>query len=424
MRVIYSLVLMLLSPLVLSRLWWRGRKAPAYRQRWSERFALIPVIAGRPLWIHAVSVGETIAAAPLIRYLLEHHGEIPLLVTTTTPTGSAQLRKLFGEQVLHLYIPYDLPGAVQRFLDRVQPRLLVVMETELWPNLFHHCARRAIPVIVANARLSQRSAKGYGRFPGLVAQTLGNISLIAAQGAADAGRFIALGARPERVEVTGSIKFDITLPATLREQGAQLRRDILGVNRLVWVAASTHAGEDELLLAAFAVIRQRLPAALLLLVPRHPERFDDVARLCQRAGLELVRRSESRPCAESTAVFVGDSMGELTTFYAAADLCFMGGSLVPVGGHNLLEPAALGLAVLFGPHMFNFAGISRMFLEEGAALQVDGGAALPEVVIRLLEDAGLRDAMGRKGQALLESNRGALARLEGLIGQRLNSARR
>lgn len=419
MRAIYTLVLMLLSPLVLLRLWWRGRRAPAYRQRWGERFAFIQVIAGRPLWIHAVSVGETIAAAPLIHYLLEHHGEIPLLVTTTTPTGSAQLRKLFGDRVHHVYMPYDLPGAVQRFIGRVQPRLLVVMETELWPNLFHHCARRAIPVIVANARLSERSAKGYGRFPGLVAETLGNTALIAAQGEADADRFIALGARPERVEVTGSIKFDISLPATLREAGAQLRRDILGVERRVWVAASTHAGEDELLLAAFAVIRQRLPAALLLLVPRHPERFDEVVRLCQRAGLEVVRRSEARPCTATTAVFVGDSMGELTTFYAAADLCFMGGSLVPVGGHNLLEPAALGLAVVFGPHMFNFSGISRMFLEEGAALQVDESAALPEVVVRLLEDARLRDAMGRKGQALLEKNRGALARLEGLIEQQL-----
>jgi 3-deoxy-D-manno-octulosonic-acid transferase len=415
MRAIYSLVLMLLSPLVLLRLWWRGFKAPEYRRRWGERFGFVSAVDDRPLWIHAVSVGETVAAAPLIKALLQQHGDISLLVTTTTPTGSAQLRRLFGDRVLHVYMPYDLPGAVKRFLGRVRPRQLLAMETEIWPNLFHHCARRHIPVIVANARLSQRSADGYRRVAGLTRATLNNTTMIAAQSESDAVRFIGLGAQPERVQVTGSIKFDIKLPASVSEQGEVLRRGVLGLNRPVWIAASTHTGEDEQVLAAFAEVRRSVHDALLLLVPRHPERFDEVSRLCQRRGFEVVRRSEQRPCNETTGVFVGDTMGELTMFYAASDLCFMGGSLVAVGGHNLLEPAALGRAVLFGPQMFNFAEISAMFLEAGAARRIDDSAALARTVIELLQDANLRDDIGRKGKQLVEENRGALEKLLAIV---------
>lgn len=421
MRVIYSLVLLLLSPFVLLRLWRRGSQAPAYRQRWPERFAHIDAIQGQPVWVHAVSVGETLAAVPLIKHLLSSYPDTPILLTTTTPTGSEQVTRLFGDQVLHVYMPYDMNGVIKRFLRRVRPRLLVVMETELWPNLFHHCAQQHIPVIVANARMSARSAQGYARFSTLTARTLAEVAVIAAQSDADAERFIALGAGREQVQVTGSVKFDISLPDGLLDQGAALRRDLFGQARPVWLAASTHAGEDELVLQAFAELRQHQPDALLLLVPRHPERFDSVAELCRQQGYEVVRRSEGRPCTATTAVFVGDSMGELLLFLATADLCYMGGSLVPVGGHNLLEPAAVGLPVVFGPHMFNFATISQMFLERGAARQVKDSGELARVVTELFASAELRHEIARQAKQLLAENRGAQARLESLIAAQLRA---
>jgi len=422
MRFIYSLVLLLLSPFVLLRLWRRGSKAPAYRQRWSERFAFIAAIQGGPIWVHAVSVGETLAAVPLVKHLLSTNPYTPVLVTTTTPTGSEQVQRLFGDQVLHVYMPYDLNGVIKRFLKRVQPRLLVVMETELWPNLFHHCRQQQVPVIVANARMSERSARGYARFSGLAASTLNDVAVIAAQSEADARRFIALGAQPDSVQVTGSVKFDISLPDGLIKQAAALRSELFA-QRPVWLAASTHAGEDELVLQAFAEIRKHQPDLLLVIVPRHPERFDMVVELCRNQGHEVVRRSEDRACSETTAVFVGDSMGELLLFLATADLCYMGGSLVPVGGHNLLEPTAVGVPVVFGPHMFNFAVISQMFLERGAASQVEDSAGLAKVVVELFENAELRNEMALKGKQLLTENRGAQARLEALVGEQLSSAR-
>lgn len=418
MRFIYSLVLLLLSPFVLLRLWRRGSKAQAYRLRWSERFAHIDAIKGQPIWVHAVSVGETLAAVPLIKHLLSTHSDTPLLVTTTTPTGSEQVKRLFGDQVLHVYMPYDMNGVIKRFLKRVQPRLLVVMETELWPNLFHHCRQQQIAVIVANARMSARSARGYSRFAALTASTLNDVAVIAAQSDTDAERFIALGAQRDLVKVTGSVKFDIGLPDGLLDQGGALRSELFG-QRPVWLAASTHAGEDELVLQAFAEVRQHQPDLLLLLVPRHPERFDAVVELCQKQGYEVVRRSEAGSCTEATAVFVGDSMGELLLFLTAADLCYMGGSLVPVGGHNLLEPAAVGVPVVFGPHMFNFAEISQMFLGRGAASQVDDSAELAKVVAELFANSSLRNEMSLKGKQLLAENRGAQAKLEALIDERL-----
>ncbi len=421
MRVIYSLVLLLLTPFVLLRLWRRGSKVAAYRQRWSERFAYIAAIKGRPVWVHAVSVGEAMAAVPLIKHLLDNHSDTPVLVTTTTPTGSEQIKNLFAGQVLHVYMPYDMNGVIKRFLKRVQPRLLVVMETELWPNLFHHCRQQQIPIIVANARMSARSARGYTRFSGLAARTLNNVAVIAAQSDADAQRLMALGARPDRVQITGSVKFDIKLPEGLLEQGRLIRDDLFG-QRPVWLAASTHAGEDELLLQAFAEVKQSQPDLLLVLVPRHPERFEAVVELCQGQGYEVVRRSEGRPCLDLTAVFVGDSMGELLLFLATADLCFMGGSLVPTGGHNLLEPAAVGVPVVFGPHMFNFAAISQQFLEQGAASQVENSVELARVVAALFKNAGRRNEMGLRAKQLLAENRGAQARLEALIDKQLSSS--
>jgi len=419
MRLLYSLVLTVISPLVIVKLWWRGSRAPAYRQRWGERFGFVPTIEGQPIWVHAVSVGEAQAAAPMIKQLLVRYPEVPLLVTTTTPTGSERVQALFGDKVHHVYMPYDLPSAVKRFLTRVSPRMVVVMETELWPNLFHQCHVRDIPVIVANARLSERSAKGYGRFPGLVEPTLANISVIAAQDHVDADRFQVIGARISQLNVTGSIKFDISLPASLREQGDMLRRESFGPDRSVLVAASTHEGEDELVLDAFAKIKAAVPGALLVLVPRHPERFDSVATLCADHGFHVIRRSDNAACGADTEVFVGDTMGEMMLFFAASDVAFMGGSLVPVGGHNLLEPAALELPVVFGPHMFNFQAISKMFVDVGAASQVANVDELEQVVVRWMQHAEQRGEAGGKGLALVEGNRGALQRLMALIDQHL-----
>jgi 3-deoxy-D-manno-octulosonic-acid transferase len=413
LRLLYTGLLYLILPLALVRLHWRGRQDVGHRQRWRERLGFIPPLPSRCLWIHAVSVGETRAALPLIRALLNRYPDLPLLVTTTTLTGSRQMREALGERVRHVYAPYDLPGAVARFLRQTRPKLALIMETELWPNLLRQCAVAGIPVLIANARLSERSARGYARIGGLTTSMLRDITLIAAQAEADADRFRALGA--PRVEVAGNLKYDLTVPDDLPERGQNLRRELLGENRPVWIAASTHAGEDELVLEAFARLRARWPELLLLLVPRHPERFGGVAALCQQRGFSVVRRSERRPCAPDTAVFLGDSMGELLLFYAAADLAFVGGSLVPTGGHNVLEPALLGLPVLFGPHMFNFTEAGERLLEAEAAWRVADAAELAAMVDRLLADPALRQTASQRGRAVVERHRGALAALLGWI---------
>jgi 3-deoxy-D-manno-octulosonic-acid transferase len=396
-------------PFILARLYWRGFKAPDYRRRWAERFGFFAALP-KPgcIWIHAVSVGETRAALPLIRALQSLYPQRPLLITTTTPTGSRQVREAFQESVHHVYVPYDLPDAVKRFLNRTRPGLAIIMETELWPNLFRNCSLREIPLVIANARLSERSASGYKRLHRLTAQTLAHTTLIAAQGEADALRFRALGA--PRVEFTGNIKYDLDLPAGLMEQSRSLRRS-LGEQRPIWIAASTHAGEEQTILEVFSTLRHRWPDLLLLLVPRHPERFLPVKALCQRHRLQVITRSEERPCDTQTAVFLGDSMGELLLFYSVADLAFVGGSLVSTGGHNILEPALLGVPVLFGPYMFNFAEISQRLLQAGAAWQIANAKELTERTELLLADPLLRETAGQRGQALVEANRGALAAL-------------
>lgn len=418
LRRIYTGLLYLMLPLALLRLYWRGRRDAGHRQRWRERLGWIPSLPTGSLWLHAVSVGEIRAALPLIHALLERYPNLPLLVTTTTLTGSRQVRAALGERVHHVYAPYDLPGVVKRFLRNTQPRLAIIMETELWPNLLRQCAAAGIPVVIANARLSERSARGYRRMRWLTAPMLSDIMLIAAQAEADAERFRALGAL--QVLVTGNLKYDLTLPNDLLESGRQWRSNLLGAERLVWIAASTHAGEDEPILDAFALLRTRWPTLLLLLVPRHPERFDSVAALCQQRGFSTVRRSEQQSCTQNTAVFLGDSMGELLRFYAAADLAFVGGSLVATGGHNVLEPALLGLPVLFGPHMFNFTEAGERLLAVEAAWQVADVAELADAVERLLSDPELRKAAGQRGRAMVEQHRGALAALLACIEALLN----
>jgi len=407
MRWLYSLLLYLLTPVVFVRLWLRGRKAPAYRARWGERFGHTGPFAQIPrIWIHAVSVGETIAAAPLVRALKDSYPDHAILITSTTPTGSAQVRRLFGEEVEHCYLPYDLPHVLGRFLQRIRPRILVVMETELWPNLFAACQARTIPVLVVNARLSERSFRGYRKILPLIRPAL-RATLVLAQTEDDAARFRSLGAPKERVVVAGNLKFDQGVPEGVLEEGRALREQ-LGRGRSIWIAASTHAGEDTPILQAHRRLLAKQPDALLIIVPRHPERFDEVASLVASMGFSLQRRSSADTVDQAIEVFVGDTLGEMMFFYAASDLAFVGGSLVETGGHNPLEPAALGLPVITGPHWFNFSGIYPELLDSGAACQVSDSDELAATLAEWFDNEELRREAGEAGRQVVARNRGAL----------------
>lgn len=425
MRLLYTLLLYLAVPFVLLRLFWKSRQLPEYRGRIGERFGAVPPLPqGVAVWVHAVSVGEALAAQPLIERLLAQHGPGSVWVTTTTPTGSARVAAAFGDRVHHSYAPYDLPSAVARFLDRVQPRQLVVMETELWPNLFHACHARGIRLTIANARLSPRSFAGYSRVRGFVAATLANCTRIAAQSEADAERFRALGAPAERVSMIGNIKFDLALSEAQLAAGRHLRA-CFGAERPVWIAASTHADEEAAALAAHRAVVALLPDALLILVPRHPQRFDEVWSLIEDAGFSAERRTRlqalenighPQPLAD-VQVLLGDSMGEMFVYLSAADLAFIGGSLAPVGGHNILEPAALGLPVLFGPVMHNFLPARQLLLDAHAAVEIADSPALAEEAGVLLLQPERRAAMGAAGRTAIDANRGALERLLKLLTQ-------
>lgn len=422
-RTLYTLLFHLGLPLVAIRLWLRARKAPAYAQRIGERFALnLPALQPGGIWVHAVSVGESIAAAPMIRELLKRYPQLPITVTCMTPTGSQRIQALFADEprIQHCYLPYDLPWAAARFLNRVQPKLAIIMETELWPNHIHQCAKRGIPVALANARLSARSAKGYARFAGLTRPMLQEMSLIAAQTETEAERFRQLGARPECVEVTGSIKFDLTIDPQLLINASELREQWQAQERPVWIAASTHEGEDEVVLAAHRQLLGSHPDALLILVPRHPERFNSVFELCQREGFATVRRSSGEPVEAQTQVLLGDTMGELLFLYALADSAFVGGSLVPNGGHNLLEPAALAKPVLSGPHLFNFLEIAAKLRDAAALEEVDDAQGLAVAVQRLFELPQDAQRMAEAGLKVMQLNQGALQRLLDGLGRLLS----
>lgn len=416
-RTLYSILLYLALPLIAARLWWRGRKAPAYRQRIGERFALgLPALKPGGIWLHAVSVGESIAAAPVVRALQERYPQLPVTVTCMTPTGSERIRALFGDSVQHCYLPYDMPCRARAFLQKLQPVVAVVMETELWPNHIHQCVRMNIPVVLANARLSERSARGYARFPKLTAPMLAQLSGIAVQTQAEAERFLQLGARPEAVQVTGSIKFDLHIQPQLLQTAQQLREQWQLEQRKVWIAGSTHEGEDLLMLEAHQQLLQAFPAALLILVPRHPERFDTAYRLCQAQGLEVTRRSRAEAVTAATRVLLGDTMGEMLLLYALADVALVGGSLVPHGGHNLLEPVALGKPVLSGPYVQNFLEIAGQLKDAGALREVSDACETATAVARLWTDQKAWQDMQQAGQQVLKANQGALERLLKVIG--------
>ena len=417
-RQLYSAIHYLALPYIFLRLAWRGHRNPGYWERWGERFGRIaPLPEDQPtLWIHAVSVGEVQAAVPLVRALRAGGRDLRIVVTTTTPTGQERVQQALGNSVLHRYAPYDLPGAVRRFLERVHPQLVIIMETELWPNILHQCSRRAIPVLLANARLSEQSAASYRRVATTVGRMLASISCIAAQTRDDAMRLVSLGARADRVRVTGNTKFDVHLPASLSEEAQVLRR-CFGVDRGVWIAASTHDGEEQQVLQAFEQVRHVLPDSLLVLVPRHPERAASVAALARRAGHVIAMRSESPLSCAGASVFIGDTMGELPLFYAASDVAFVGGSLVPEGGHNMLEPAALGIPVVFGPYVHDVAEISERLIEAGAGRKVKDKGELGAAVVEYMHDANLRHVAGQRGREFVKQNRGALKLVMELVDE-------
>lgn len=408
---LYRFALLLAAPLIPLRLLWRGRRERGYLRHWRERVARGPAPVTGALWIHAVSVGEMRAAQPLVAALRAAHPELPLLFTCMTPTGRATAEALYGAFAQVVYLPYDTASAMRRFLHRAQPRAGILMETELWPNLIHAAARANVPLVLANARLSQRSARGYARLPALTHACLRRIAAVAAQSEADAARLLSLGA--SSVHVTGNLKFDIAPPAPLLERGAAWR--VQWGERPVLLAASTREGEEEAILRAFAAAA---PAdVLLVLVPRHPQRFDAVAELIESADLACQRRTalDGAPLARGTRVLLGDSLGELFAYYAACDVAFVGGSLRPLGGQNLIEAASVGRPVLVGPHTFNFEAATRQAIGAGAALRVDDADALLREALRLLQDASARARMGEAGRAFAEAHRGASARMAGLV---------
>lgn len=411
-RWLYTVLFYFSLPFIVLRLWWRGRRAPQYRQRIGERFGFFsPALAPRGIWIHAVSVGEVIAAAPLVRALLQRHPELAVTVTTMTPTGSERVRALFGETVFHVYAPYDIPIFIARFLRCIQPALLVIIETELWPNTIHACASRNIPVVLANARLSGKSARGYRRFAGIATPMLHELSKVIAQNAVDGARFVELGLPEKNLLVSGSIKFDITIDADLIARAKSTRNEWQVNDRFVWIAASTHVGEDDIVLAAHKKLLAQLPDALLILVPRHPERFNDVATLIAKQELRFVRRSLAPTIARAVSVLLGDTMGELLFLLGCADCAFVGGSLVARGGHNTLEPAAWGLPIITGPSDFNFREISALLQSESALSVVDDADSFAQRLIEFAANAELRWQRGNAAKRVVESNRGALDKL-------------
>jgi 3-deoxy-D-manno-octulosonic-acid transferase len=422
-RFLYSLIFTLLMPFILIRLVMRARKAPAYGQRWWERFGWIkgPKQTGG-IWFHTVSMGEFIAAAPLIEQVMQANPDTPITITTTTPTGSEQVQKRFakqlGQQVFHVYLPYDLPWLLSGFLRKVRPQLLVILETELWPNLIHTAKKKGCKVMVVNARLSEKSAKGYGKVAGLTKSMLEQLDCLAVQNETDGQRFLDLGMPKDRMAVTGSIKFDLAIDESLKEKG-QAWKERWGVDRKVILVASTHQGEDEVALSAFKHIHKELDDTLMVIVPRHPERFNDVAKLIESQGWSLGRRSQDTISTDSQVVLV-DTMGELMQFLAASDVCIMGGSFVENGAHNPLEPAALEVPVLIGPSQFNFALICEL-LEQAGGLKTVTADELGQVALQWLSDDALRMENGSAAKSVVDANRGAKQKVFELIStQRKN----
>lgn len=401
MRAAYTALVYALLPRALAHLYWRGRREPDYRRHVGERFGSFAGAGAQDvIWVHAVSVGETRAAEPLIRALEARYPGERVLLTHMTPTGRATGEALFPD-VLRAYLPYDFPGAIERFLDHFRPRLGLIMETEVWPNVIHISARRRIPLYLVNARLSEKSFRGYRRFSRLSRETFGGLAGVCAQTEDDATRLAALGAR--NVTVTGNLKFDVTPPPELAARGLEWRRRF--DERPVLLAASTRDGEEALLLDVLE--RIGVPGLLLVIVPRHPQRFDEVATLLETRGVSYVRRSGGEPISAATRVVLGDSMGEMAMYFAACDLVLIGGSLLPFGSQNFIEACALGKPVLIGPHTYNFQEAAERAIEAGAAASVADAGELAARATALLLDPAARARMANAALAFSRAHQGA-----------------
>lgn len=412
---LYQVLLYLIQPLIWLRLLLRSRKAPAYRKRWGERYGFCKgKVVPQGILLHSVSVGETLAAVPLVRALRHHYPDLPITVTTMTPTGSERVRSAFGDDVYHVYLPYDLPGSVNRFLKTVDPKLVIIMETELWPNLISKLHQRKIPLIIANARLSERSAAGYQKLGSFVKTMLQKITLIAAQNQEDGERFIELGLKRSHLHVTGSLKFDISVTPELAARAVALRRQ-WAAHRPVWIATSTHEGEETIILETHKKLLTQFPQLLLILVPRHPERFPKAEQLTRDAGLKYTLRSTDAVPDAQTQVVIGDTMGELMLLYGIADLAFVGGSLVERGGHNPLEAAAHAIPVIMGPHTFNFKNICAKLDQAEGLITVTDSQSMATAIASLLNDEDYRRYYGRHAVEVLHENQGALLRLITLL---------
>ena len=431
-RFLYTVLLYLLLPFVPLKLLWRGMRQPAYLQHWSERFGFYAIKTTQPIiWLHCVSVGETRAAEPLVKELGKRYPQCQILLTHATPTGRAAGEQLFGDQLLRAYLPYDLPGAVSRFLQHFKPQIGFLMETELWFNLIAACKQRQIPLLLANARLSQKSLRGYAKISSLAGPGLRDLTAIAAQTEQDAERLQSLGA--QNVQVLGNLKFDVEPPPDAMEQGQKLREKI-GKNRPVFLAASTREGEEAIILDVIAAAK--IPDLLTVIVPRHPQRFDEVAELIKKRGFSYARRSSlgstppgkrEREGADEEAdkvivmqeVVLGDSMGEMFTYYAACDVAFIGGSLLPFGGQNLIEACAMGKPVLLGAHTYNFAIAAEQAVAKCAAWRVADAAELATALQRMFASAEVRQSMGLAALTFAGSACGASQRIADLAGRYL-----
>ena len=414
-RFLYALAWLAATPLVLARLAWRARRQRGYLERLGERFGrYAPAAPGPRIWIHAVSVGETRAAAPLVEALAARHPRHRILVTHMTPTGRATGETLFGDKVERAWLPYDLGFAVRGFIAHFRPDVGILLETEIWPRLIEEAARARVPVVLANGRLSERSARRYAKVPSLTRWSFANLTGVAAQTESDARRFAAIGARDP--VVLGNVKFDLEIPAAAERGGAGFRA-LFGARRRVWVAGSTREGEEALLIDALAA-RPPPDEVLLVIVPRHPERFDEVAALAAARGFTVARRSTGETVAAGVRVVLGDSMGEMLAYYAAADVVIVGGSLAPFGGQNLIEACALGRPVIVGPHTFNFEEAAEGAIRAGAAIRVrDAGEALAAAAALSADDARRRE-MGERAREFVRAHRGALGRLVAWIEEK------
>ena len=421
MRILYTLLFYFLTPFILLRLFWRGFKAPEYRKRWLERLAIYSVKYPRNvIWVHAVSVGEAEAVFPLVKRLQKQYLADRFLVTTTTPTGSERVQSVLADTVTHVYLPYDLPCVIKRFITIFKPKIAIIMEKEIWPNLYAGCAKNKIPLMVINARLSASSANGYKKIPRLVRPALDSVAWIATQTVEDRQRFIEIGARKNAVSVTGNLKFDLAIDENIIQQAKTIRQELFS-GRFIWIIASTHEKEEDVFFELYPQLKKQIPELLLMVVPRHPERFELVRQVAEKMHLKTCMRRTGQKCVHETDVYIADTMGELKLLYGVADLCFVGGSMVAVGGHNILEPAAMGVPIMFGPYMVNFKEISKNMLNLKAVIQCADKPALINAVMNLYNDGDYRKEIASKAKQFVDDNQGATESTAKIIAKQISA---